>query len=256
MEISWDNITAEDEDVQESSNVDEVLSSMDTSEEVDEHFSEVEKRLETAQYYRMLLNDTLFSNASEAARVVEREIRDFVRTRLHVLLGLKNEVSPVKSMFSDEEVAALKALAAKVMGKPVLLETRKVTPKPALKVQTAPVIALKAPTKPAINKVSVTPVNSKAPVKQAPKQSKSKELPEGYVRKGNKIFKPSGELNSEGQEILLDVTPTVKSAKALPMPLGEAFTQISASQASLETSKTVSSLDKQMQIAVHKSTGG
>src|SRR5512133_3503958 len=47
-----------------------------------EELDEVEKRLERAHYYRMLLRHQLISSESEEAIEVENEIQDFVRERL------------------------------------------------------------------------------------------------------------------------------------------------------------------------------
>jgi hypothetical protein len=120
----------------------------------DEHMSEVEKRLEVASYYRVLLNDSLFTDGSEAARMVEKEVRTFIKQRLEVLLGMKAEKQQVvvesKKEFTDPEVAALKALAAKVIGKPALVETTapKTPAKPEIKKAAAPAPAPKAPAAP------------------------------------------------------------------------------------------------------------
>jgi hypothetical protein len=86
-----------------------------TAEDTDENYmNEADKRLEIATYYRELTRAALFSNTSEASQLVEKEIRDFVRGRLEVLLGIKPENKPTmvfKSPFSEGEVATLKTLA-------------------------------------------------------------------------------------------------------------------------------------------------
>src|SRR5437016_108827 len=87
MPFDWEN-----EQFNES--VDEMLEEtptpqMDTVEQIDEVMSEAEKRFEVAQYYKLLLRDSLFQNSSEAADIVEAEIRTFIKERLSVLLGVK-----------------------------------------------------------------------------------------------------------------------------------------------------------------------
>src|SRR5262245_7938180 len=77
-----------------------------TDVEVDEHMTEVEKRLEMAQYYRLILSQSMFDGASnpEVADRVETEIRDFVRTRMAALVGV-GAVTTSKNSLSDDETA-------------------------------------------------------------------------------------------------------------------------------------------------------
>lgn len=82
--------------------------------------SEVEERLAKANCYRALLESKLFADGDELARMVEEEVREFVRDRLSYLMGMKTPVEPVAvaSQFTEEEVQVLKTLAAKVMARP------------------------------------------------------------------------------------------------------------------------------------------
>ncbi len=57
--------------------------------EADPELSDVDLRLETADYYRAILGHEFFNVSSPAAQVVDREIRTFIRERLEVLLGLR-----------------------------------------------------------------------------------------------------------------------------------------------------------------------
>lgn len=107
--------------------------------DLEEQMSEVEARLEMAQYYRLVLNETLFEDAPNpaVAERVEEEIRGFIKTRMQVLVGV-GEQAPAKAqrIFSDAEIQALrtiaqpdvaqalKALAAKVLKRAAIQEAK------------------------------------------------------------------------------------------------------------------------------------
>lgn len=203
-----------------------------------DQMSEVEKRLEVAQYYRLLLNDSLFQEPTEASLKVEEEVRGFIKSRLGVLLGIKQQTS---DLFSAEEVETLKelssigtegvqvvkAIVGKVSKKPVLLESRVERTEPKLKVQPAkPKPALKktieAPKKDSTSKTPKTMNNIKIP-------NKYKDDPTLKVV-NNRIFvqskNGSGELMWEKdtktgkiEPIMRDVTPVSVAQGIKPMPL-------------------------------------
>jgi hypothetical protein len=99
----------------------------------------VEERLQVAQYYQQLLGSGgVFADDTAAARRVNAEVRKFVRSKLEYLMGLKQEPSeqPAASpAFSDEEVAALKALARTALKSrgSVAIQQPPAAPKPALR---------------------------------------------------------------------------------------------------------------------------
>lgn len=80
---------------------------------------EVENRLAIANCFRSLLENDLFASSDKITRFVERKVRRFVRTELEILLGMRQREEPKShvSQFTDEEVAALKTLAAKVLSR-------------------------------------------------------------------------------------------------------------------------------------------
>ena len=101
----------------------------------DASLADVDTRLEIADYYRAILRQSFFRAETATAKIVDREIRTFVRERLEILLGIraKKEASPppVESPFDEEEVAALKLLAEKVIRRPTVLsapQIRQVSP--------------------------------------------------------------------------------------------------------------------------------
>jgi hypothetical protein len=135
----------------------DVLPNVEGPDELDE----VERRLEKAHFYRMLLKHQLISSDSNEAIEVENEIQDFVRERLSVLLGIKPEPIhaniEVQAMFNPDEVEALRAVAAKVLNRPTIVQAQAAAPKPA------PTI------KPLENKPAPAPVRPAQPVAEAPR---------------------------------------------------------------------------------------
>jgi hypothetical protein len=78
-----------------------------------EQMSDVEYRLEKAQCYKLLINHNLLNSDAPPAVEVEREVQDFIRQKMAELMGIS---APQQlSEFEPDEVAALKALAAKVL---------------------------------------------------------------------------------------------------------------------------------------------
>lgn len=143
----------------------------------DDELMDVDLRLATADHYRAIVKNKFFADESTpAAQLVDREMRAFVKNRLEVLLGLRQErEEPVAhvSEFSPEEVSALKALAAKVMGKPQLVSNTTVAPKQEIKtagpVTVAPTvkppkIPTSKPAKPKVTKVPTGVPKTKATI--------------------------------------------------------------------------------------------
>jgi hypothetical protein len=92
----------------------------DEDEPDDGYMERVDERLEVTTHYRILLQGSLFDSDTPAARIVEKEVRRFVRNRVEVLLGIKREEAvpappPVVLPFSESEIVALKTLAAAAM---------------------------------------------------------------------------------------------------------------------------------------------
>jgi outer membrane biosynthesis protein TonB len=134
---------------------DEALASIEESpaaEEVesseDPELMDVDLRLETADYYRAILKHEFFETESQAAQIVDREIRTFIRERLEVLLGLRaprQSEQVIELPFEEDEIQALKLLASKVLKKPTLVNEA-----PAVKKMAAPAPAPRPEVKPAM----------------------------------------------------------------------------------------------------------
>lgn len=209
---------------------DEVLESLEDAVQeeqldTDPELADVDLRLETADYYREILKheffDTTSPNVSPAAGVVDREIRVFIRERLEVLLGIRNPRTPesVAGQFEEDEVQALKIVAAKLLQKPGLIQDVRPTvkkmatpaptpkpqapqsrPKPQMKKIAAPAQA--PSTKP---KVKPQPVQ---PAKQAAKPQ-AKTNPNAGNKSGTKMVSDSDSptpLTQTFKDVILDAS--------------------------------------------------
>ncbi len=206
----------------------------------EEQMSEVEARLEMAQYYRLLLSEPLFDDppTPEVAERVEDEIRGFVKSRMQVLVGVgePKKAEPVK-IFSDAEVQALrtlaqpevqealKALAAKVLKKPTILEAK---PLPKQKAeQPAPVLK-----EPILKKVGFKRRPSMVAEVSDPQQPQQRRN-QPPVRRGQKQQKRiETHVTDDGTEIVRDLTPQARPVGTIhPLPTPTSREQIEANAA-------------------------
>ena len=180
--------------------------------------SEVEKRLEVASYYRLLLNDSLFTDKTAASVMVENEIRGFIRDRLAYLLNIKQEPKaavPVELPFSKEELAALTWLASKVIANPKLkTEVAAVKPTAQAPVEKRIPTIKKVPASTSKVRPAHNPVLSSAPPTPTPTPEQPKRGP-GRPRRGQ------------------------YSPHAAPMPTGAAYEAMASMQASQASSSAV-----------------
>jgi len=210
----------------------------EVNDEVENQLSEVEKRLERAQYYNLILKDTLFDDDSESARVVEEELREFVRSRLGVLLGLKHEPRkepPKPPPFDEDEIQALKAMAARVLKKPAILApkpepTRAAAPPTLKKVEVSfqPKVVPRSIPVPASSPRTQSKVIPKAVVTRQKAKSGSKyrtkaDLPPALQEDpavevvDGKVFRTV--VTEDGKEVRMNITPPTRPTAAGPKPL-------------------------------------
>lgn len=93
-----------------------------SNEQTEEVLNEAIKRIEQAKLYETLLKHQLFASGSarpEIMATVETEIKQFILSRLEVLLGIKPAQTQAaqSEIFSEEETTALKALASRLIQK-------------------------------------------------------------------------------------------------------------------------------------------
>lgn len=102
----------------------EELTDQVANDEDDEDFTEVlsdaRLRLEQGKLYEMIMNHDLFGGVEadpRAAKSVQKQIRNFARERMEIMLGIRQETLPingtiVSSPFNELEVDVLKKLAS------------------------------------------------------------------------------------------------------------------------------------------------
>lgn len=153
-------------------------SDMSEAEETnDPTLMDVDLRLETADFYRAILKHEFFDGTSQAANLVEDEIRNFIRGRLEVLLGIRSpqaEADTVpQSEFTPEEIQALKALASKVLHKPALALPPVVKPMKPPKPKVAATVKVTAPKVRTAKNSTAKSVQPKAHVESPPKKAQA-----------------------------------------------------------------------------------
>lgn len=237
-----------------------------STDDIDDQLEDVEQRLELASYYRVFLNDNPFNDDSPAATIVGDELKEFVKGRLRVLLGLRAEptqVKPVELPFNEDEVKALKMIAAKVTGKPALLESKPKPKEPSIRKVEAPkpaMIKKQAPAQPALRKAagpSTKPQPGKKPVNRS-STPKTTVAPDGteYIEKNGKKYRKvveqgvwnTGEV--EEKEVLVDVTGQVRNPNALPMPTGKALEIVTMQKAAETIEAAVEGNDPRINAAI------
>jgi hypothetical protein len=101
--------------------LDEITEELAQEEQANIVLSEAVKRIEQAKLYETLLKHNLFgpnSARAEIISIVESEIKQFILSRLEILLGIKQNVQQKEyQVFSPEEIDALKAIASKLITK-------------------------------------------------------------------------------------------------------------------------------------------
>jgi hypothetical protein len=208
-------------------------------EDIDEQLSDVEKRLEIAAHFRLLLRDHLFSEpVTEAGLVVEKMVRSFIKGKLKVLLGIEppppERHLPPPSDFSTEQVEALRLVADKVLasqGGSGATRPQKEALQPAVK----KAHATPPPVGPTLKTREVRETGPQAPPR---KTSTSRSAPimdiadgPSIVKKGGKVY--SREVSPEtGKEYLKDITPSVPAQNKVSQPTAEHANMVMAQHAS------------------------
>lgn len=162
--------------------------------------SDANLRLEQGRLYQMVLQGDIFANTNadlKAIRNVQREIHKFVRERMEVMLGIRQEKvqeTIISSPFNDMEVTVLKMLASK-MSKGQTETASQPTPQaiPAVPKKdgiTSISGSLRPQTAPAGRPLSKTPAK---PLQKAQKQVAKSAIKE----EESYLQKPIGEMTAE-----------------------------------------------------------
>lgn len=163
--------------------VEDVVEAISAEDPLDNDFLEAERRLQEAEYYRILLTHPLFGSVpdQELAERVQEEVRVFVRTKMKdVLLGRPKAAAALEGAFSDEEIKALKVMARLVLTRPRLAgllaqgaEAPKAAAPATVAPRRAPRPANPRPTKPAPK----APTPKASPKATAPKAAAKPRAP-------------------------------------------------------------------------------
>ncbi len=209
----------------------------------DQALAEVDVRIRKANFYRSVLNGTLFDNGDEVAAEVEKEFRAFAAGRLRVLMGMETEVkpqAPAPSQFPPDEAKVLRLWASKLLKKPTIMQVEPPKGKlpPGSMPSTAPakpVPQTTASVEPRLNRVNVPTMT---PIKRGPGRppgtgknqvlkKNEKALPEGVEvdENGRKFIMVERGTDEKGNArfVKMDVTPPVQieGLKPAPMPTQE-----------------------------------
>jgi hypothetical protein len=206
----------------------------DAAEEI-RTLTEVERRLRKANYYQAILGQVLFEgSASEEALEVEAEIREFALKRLRILIGIEAEVSASRSSFSHEEEVALKMWAAKILGKPAVLETpAEESRKPSLPPTVRPAPLPEPKLRPLVDQSASKP--TKRPVGRPPGTGKHQRAAAAATTEtapAQKIIESEVTLpNGEVAKVKHDVSGPVRPAGTKPVPMPDPGMQLLMEQA-------------------------
>jgi hypothetical protein len=211
---------AEVSETPEGDAADEALASLEESpapedQEEDAELADVDLRLATADYYRAILRHEFFAVQGQAAKIVDREIRSFIRERLEILLGLRGpRPADIEPLFSESEVQALKLLAGKVLSKPGLINEE-----PTVKKMATPVPSSRPEVRaaPQVKKIPAPPPapSTKPRNKPGPKPGFKRNPPAtpAPAVKATPVKKPANSqtyVNHEGQEVTLVEGETIE----------------------------------------------
>lgn len=209
-----------------------------SEEEIDDQLSDVEKRLEIAAHFRLLLRDHLFAEpVSEAGLIVENLVRTFIKKKLKVLLGIE-EAAPkakVSDTLTPNQIEALRLVADKVLSQ----QGRSSDDEQQVQEQKQPQIK-KAPARSSTPEPALKSKPRAREQRPAPRRESSPPIPPSIAQpttdmsdpdvivKGGKRYRR--EISPEtGKEYLKDISEPVKSARRIPQPASSAhYNQVAA----------------------------
>lgn len=222
--------------------------------EADEMVSEAEKRFRLGSYYREVMRTPIFDDGTEEARKVDSEVREFARGRMNELFGVKaarsDAVPAAQSQFADDEVRALKELAARLLKKPSLAQS---PPPPEVKKVAPPERPKPATRSIPQGKPQARPAAPQQAPKQGGKRRRPEDVPDGEPFKvGNKVWLWKTEPDAMGKvrRFKVDISPRPTNPASKPMPMTkEALEMATADLAERSRQASASIMDKKVQLA-------
>lgn len=159
-----------DDDNSQQDSVDDLDEELSEQEEIlDEELAEAEHRFNLGSYYRQLAKGGIFKDSSEAAKIVDAEVRAFARERMAVLLNLSTAPKPQAELpFNEDQIAVLQWLADRYREKQQQAASQPTVQSPAPPAKPLPPQAAK-PSMP-----QVTPLAPPANAQAAPAKPRKK----------------------------------------------------------------------------------
>lgn len=246
-EFSQEYDSTEDEQQSVEDVVDHLVEQQESNVKIQRTMSEVDRRFDLAQCYRVLLHQDLFSQKTHATQLVQKEVGDFCRERLEALMGMTANVVAPKGQFTEQEMSVLRQLAQAALKRPGLLTKEQPHAAPVLKKAETPTAAL-----------TLKPAQAPAPTptsglrRQAPKQSVKTAIRQPAVRK--KYREIEHPLDA-GKTVKIDVTPQVGQGINLhgqPMPDVGVMEMLTQQQAARDSAQTLRRIPQTVQSGVAK----
>lgn len=226
--------------------VDDAFDELETSQiqtaraakEEDKALAEVDIRIRKANFYRLILENSLFDNGDSVAEEVEAEFRSFATGRLRVLMGMEAETKPTAQAFPPDEIQVLRLWASKLLKKPGIMQVE--PPRQATPTLTKP--SAQAPTLKPVAAGNMAAGAPKLNQVAAPKRGPGRPPGTGKNQQANKAPAPEGQdiqTDENGRKFVMvergtdekgnarfvkvDVTPPVRveAIKPAPMPSPE-----------------------------------
>jgi len=210
----------------------------EVEEEYEAVMAQVDRRMKVAQYFRMVLDNSMFDDGTPEAKIAESRVRKYVREELEVLFGMRQVQShrPAPAQFTDEEVQILKELIVRLKKpavatpqfKPIGVSPRASVPsQPLIVAKTKPMVQVQAPkpaqpagtTKPTVRQNVVDP--------RIPKQYQDDDTArvingKVYIQArsedGDLLWSKDKRTNKT-QPIMKDVTPVARPTGTQPLPM-------------------------------------
>lgn len=185
----------------------EAVIESEVSSDVDELMTEAERRFAKAKYFESYIKNAGFADDdSPIASEVAREVQNFCRDRLAVLLGLRPETGTTAEAgpgpFTSEEVKILKQVAGRFLKKPGLQQELLPAAEPTLRKAPSP----RGPAPKTAKAPAATPAPKSKPKPQPTGETISIPQADGTERSYQKVIDPKlGDLwlGENGQKYVL-----------------------------------------------------